>query len=59
MFNQAFFLRVLVAVLGAVLLLAILPAFFRIVGFPVTADLMTILKVVIAAIAVFYVIKGT
>ena len=58
MFNQAFFVRVLVAILGAVLLVAIIPAFLRLVGFPVTADLVLVIKLVVAAIAVFYVFRG-
>lgn len=59
MFNQAFFIRVLLAAVGAVLAIAIIPAFLRVIGFPVSGDLMLIIKVVIAAVAVFYVIKGT
>lgn len=58
MFNSAFFLRVLLAVFGAIILILIIPAFLRIVGFPVSADLILIIKLVIAAIAVFYVFKG-
>lgn len=58
MFNEAFFVRVLLAVLGVLLLFAIIPPFLRIIGFPDTGDLMTIIKIVIAAIAVFYVFKG-
>lgn len=57
-FDSAFFLRVLLAVLGAILFYAILPPFLRIIGFPASGDLLTIIKVVVAAIAVFYVFKG-
>lgn len=57
MFNQDFFVRVLVAILGAVLVIALLPAFFRLIGFPVTSDLVLVIKLVVAAIAVFYVFK--
>lgn len=58
MFNSSFFLRILIAVIGVIILLAIIPAFLRIVGFPVTADLMLIIKLVIAVIAVYYVFRG-
>lgn len=57
-FDSAFFWRVLIAVLGAILVLAIIPPFLRLIGFPATGDLMAIIKIVVAAIAVFYVIKG-
>ena len=50
--------RILLAVVAVVLIYAILPPFFRIVGFSPDADLMTILRVVIAGLAVFYVLKG-
>ena len=58
MFNSSFFLRVLLAVFGAIVLILIVPAFLRIIGFPVSADLMLIIKLVIAIIAVFYVFRG-
>lgn len=57
-FDRGFFIRLLLAVLGAILLIAIIPAFLRVIGFPVSADLFLIIKLVIAACAVFYVIKG-
>ena len=59
MFNSGFFLRVLLAVFGAIILILIIPAFLRLIGFPVSADLMTIIKLVIAAIAVYYVFAGS
>jgi hypothetical protein len=58
MFSEGFFVRILLAVLGVVLLFAILPPFFRLVGFPVSGDLETVIKIVIAAIAVYYVFRG-
>ena len=58
MFNSAFFIRILLAVVGVIIAVLIIPAFLRIIGFPVTADLMLIIKLVIAACAVFYVVKG-
>jgi hypothetical protein len=50
--------RVILAVICVVLILALLPPFFNIVGFAVSSDLMTILRICIAGIAVLYVLKG-
>lgn len=58
MLNAGFFYRVLLAVLGVILLLAILPPFFRIIGFPPSADVLLIIRVCVAAIAVYYVFSG-
>ena len=58
MFNSAFFWRVLIAVICVILFYAILPPFLRIIGFPQSGDLMIIVKVVVAALAIFYVFRG-
>lgn len=58
MFNSAFFIRVLLAAFGAIILILIIPAFLRIIGFPISSDLVLIIKLVIAAIAVYYVFKS-
>ena len=58
MFNQAFFVRILIAVLVAVILIAVVPVFLRVIGFPVTGDVSLIIKSVIAIAALFYVFKG-
>lgn len=57
-FNAAFFWRVLIAVIGAILAFAIIPPLLRIIGFPASADLMVVIKIAVAAIAIFYVLKG-
>ena len=59
MFSQGFFIRLLIAVIGAIALIAIIPAFFRLIGFPVTGDLDLIIKVVVAVCAIYYVFFGT
>lgn len=59
MFTSGFYLRILLAVFGAIILILIVPAFLRVVGFPVTADLLLIIKLIIAAVAVFYVFRGS
>jgi len=58
MFSTDFFIRLLLAAFGAIILILIIPAFLRVIGFPVGADLLLIIKLVIAAIAVYYVFKG-
>lgn len=50
--------RVLIAVIAVVLVFALIPPFTRIIGFGLDADLMTIIKVCVAGLAVFYVLKG-
>lgn len=50
--------RILLAVICVVLVYAILPPFARIVGFELSGDLLTVVRVVIAGLAVLYVLKG-
>lgn len=57
MFDSGFFWRILIAVICVILLFAILPPFLRIIGFPASGDLMVIIRIVVAAIAVFYVFR--
>jgi len=58
MFNQGFFIRCLIAVIVAVALIVVIPAVLRLIGFPSSADLDLVIKVVIAICALFYVFKG-
>lgn len=50
--------RVLLAVIAVVLVFALLPPFFRVVGFDVSGDVQAIIRICIAGLAVLYVIKG-
>ena len=50
--------RIILAVICVVLLLAVLPPFFAVVGFQPDANVMTILRICIAGLAVLYVVKG-
>lgn len=50
--------RILIAVLLVVLLLALIPPVFRLIGFPLNGDLLLILKIVIAGLAILYIVKG-
>lgn len=52
------FTRILIAVLAVILIFALIPPFLRIIGFPVSADLMTIIKICVAAVALYYVLRG-
>jgi hypothetical protein len=51
--------RVIIAVICVVLILALLPPFFRVVGFDISGDVWAILRICIAGIAVLYVLVGT
>jgi hypothetical protein len=50
--------RVVLAVIAVILFFAILPPLLRIIGFPASGDLMLILRVAVAGLALFYVLKG-
>lgn len=56
--NAALFWRILIAAICVVAIWAIVPAFIALLGFPVDANLMIILRVCVAVIALFYVLKG-
>lgn len=50
--------RVIIAVICVVVILALLPPFFRIIGFDVSGDVMLVLRICIAGIAVLYVLAA-
>jgi len=50
--------RILIAVVACVFAWAILPPFIRIVGLDLSGDVLTVIRLCIGAIAVFYVISG-
>jgi hypothetical protein len=50
--------RILLAVVGCVLIFALIPPVFRLIGLDLSADLVTVLRICIAGIALFYVLKG-
>jgi len=50
--------RVLIAVICVIIIYALIPPFMRIVGFGISSDVMTIIRVCVAGLAVLYVIKG-
>ena len=50
--------RILIAVISVVLVFALIPPFCRIIGFEIGSDLFTIIRICIAGLAIFYVIKG-
>lgn len=50
--------RVLIAVIAVVLVYHLIPPVSRVLGFEIGGDLLTIIKVCVAGIAIFYIIKG-
>lgn len=53
-----FLWRVIYAVIVVVLLLALIPLLFDVVGFTVSGSVMQILRICIAGLAVLYVFRG-
>jgi len=50
--------RVIIAVVVVVCVIAVLPPFFRIVGFELSSDVWLVFRICIAGLAVLYVLKG-
>ena len=50
--------RVLIAVIAVVLMYALLPPVSRLIGFALSGDLMMVIKVCVAGLAVFYILRG-
>lgn len=50
--------RIIIAVICVLVIYAVIPPFFRIVGFSLSGDVMLILRICIAGLAVLYVLKG-
>ncbi len=51
--------RVLFAVIAVILFYALLPPVSHVIGFAISGDLMTIIRIVVAGLAVVYIIWGT
>lgn len=52
------FIRMLIAVVCVVVLFALLGPVLNILGFPLTGDLLTIFRIVVAVIALWYIVWG-
>lgn len=52
------FIRCLIAVLCVVILFALLGPVLNILGFPLSGDLLTIFRIVVAVIALWYIVWG-
>lgn len=52
------FIRMLIAVVCVVILFALLGPVLNILGFPLTGDLLTIFRIVVAVIALWYIVWG-
>jgi uncharacterized membrane protein YvlD (DUF360 family) len=52
------FIRALIAVVCVVILFALLGPVLNILGFPLSGDLLTIFRIVVAVIALYYIVWG-
>jgi hypothetical protein len=50
--------RVLIAVVVVLVVFALIPPVLRIFGFPANADLLLVFRIVVAGLALLYVLKG-
>lgn len=50
--------RVIVAVLAVLLALALIPPVARLIGFALSGDVLLVLRLCIAGLAAFYIIRG-
>ena len=50
--------RTLIAVIAVMLVYALIPPVSRIIGFDVSGDLFIVIKIVVAGLAVFYILRG-
>lgn len=50
--------RIVLAVIAVLLFYAILPPVMRVIGFPASGDVLLILRIAVAGLAIFYVLKG-
>ena len=50
--------RVLIAVIAVIVVFALLPPVLRIIGFPLSSDLDLVVRIIVAALALFYILKG-
>ncbi len=53
------FVRVLIAVVCVVAIYALIAPVSRILGFPVTGDVLLVIKIVVAVVAVLYMVIGS
>jgi len=51
--------RIIIAVICVVLVFALVPLIFQVIGFPLSGALWSILRICIAGIALLYIITGT
>ena len=51
-------LRVLIAVVCCILAYALIPPVARIIGFDLTGDVMTVVRICVAGLAVLYILRG-
>jgi len=52
------FWRILIAVIAVALTFGLIPPVSRLIGLDINADMLVVIKLCVAGIAVFYIIKG-
>jgi hypothetical protein len=55
---MSIWLRIIVAVIFVAAISYVIPPIFRIIGFPLSADMQIIIRVCVAALALYYIISG-
>jgi len=50
--------RVLIAVLAVLITFALIPPVARVIGLPLNGDVLLIIKICVAGLAAFYILKG-
>ncbi len=55
---MSYLVRALIAAIACVLVFALIPPLFSVFGFTADAALMQVIRICVAGIAVFYVIRG-
>ncbi len=50
--------RIIIAVICVVLTFALIPPLMRIIGFDLSGDIMLVLRICVAGLAVFYILRG-
>ena len=57
--TSGIFWRILIAVIGVTLTFALIPPICRIIGFTPTADIMLVVRICVAGIAIYYILRGS
>ncbi len=56
--NPGVFWRIIIGVIAFVAFITLLPPIFRILQFPLTSDILLVLRICVAASVLFYILRG-